>query len=96
MDALQESELYCSQKKTHLYLTEAAFLGHIISHESIHPDPSKVAAIKNWPTPTPTRDIQAFLGLVRYIATFPPHLAEHTCILTLLTKKELDKELLPW
>lgn len=27
---------------------------------------------------------------------FLPHLAEHTCILTPLTKKELDKELLPW
>lgn len=96
MDALRESELYCSQKKTHFYLTEAAFLGHVVVHESIRPDPSKVTAIKSWPTPTRTRDVRVFLGLIRYIATFLPHLAEHTCVLMPLTKKELDKEPLPW
>ena len=38
----------------------------------------------------------SFLGLVRYLATFLPQLAEYTRTLDTLTKKECDKEFPEW
>ena len=47
-------------------------------------------------TPTTAKQVSAFLGLVRYLATFLPKLAEHKTILDHLTKKECNKTFPPW
>jgi hypothetical protein len=41
-------------------------------------------------------DVRSFLGLVRYLATFLPKLADHTTILMPLTTKEAKKSFPPW
>ena len=96
MEALQEAHLFCSSTKTQFFLTEVHFLGHIVSHNGIRADPAKVAAVKNWPRPRTTTQVRKFLGLVRYIAAFMPHLAEHSAALTPLTKKEYDRAFPEW
>ena len=96
MTALRAADMYCSEKKTQLWLTEVPFLGHVIRHDSIQSDPAKTSAIRNWPRPQTAKQVRAFLGLVRYIANFLPHLAEHTAILTPLTRKECNEAFPEW
>ena len=52
--------------------------------------------ILDWPRPKWTRDVWAFLEIVCYIAAYLPQLAEHTLVLTPLTKKEFDKAFPAW
>jgi hypothetical protein len=87
MAALCKARLYCNPAKCRFYLKELDFLGHHISTRGIKPNSSKVERILNWPVPTSATEVRSFLGLVRYIAVFLPHLADHTVILTPLTTK---------
>jgi len=85
MLALQAAQLLCSPKKTFLFCTEIDFLGHHISARGVEPNASKVEKILNWKSLKLAKEVQAFLGLVRYLGNFLPKLADHTHILTLLT-----------
>lgn len=96
MTALWDVHLYCSSKKTSLFLEEVSFLGHVISHNSVKPDLAKVSSICDWPRPKSTKNVRSFLGLILYVSSFLPHLAEHTAILTPLTSKEWDNNFPEW
>ncbi|KAM6556128.1 hypothetical protein CsatB_003147 [Cannabis sativa] len=47
----REHQLYAKYKKCEFWLSEVAFLGHIITNGGIKVDPAKVAAVKEWPRP---------------------------------------------
>ena len=51
MEALRNTELLCSLKKTSLFLTEVDFLGHHILAHGIETDAEKIAKILNWKSP---------------------------------------------
>ena len=88
MKALESAKLFCNKKKCKFFLLELDFLGHHISSRGIQPNDLKIKRILDWPTPKNSTDVRAFLGLVRYLATFLPMLAEYTRVLTPLTTKE--------
>ena len=46
------------------------FFGHLISADGIEPQPDKLDAIRNWPTPHCLRDVRAFYGLASYYRKF--------------------------
>lgn len=96
LQALRDAHLLCSPKKTDLFTTELDFLGHHISARGVEPDASKVKRILNWKSPRNSKDVLAFLGLVRYISIFLPKLAEFTAVLTPLTTKECDTMFPSW
>lgn len=96
MEALRKEGLFCSGKKTQLFCSEVKFLGHIVSARGVEADPARVVRIMEWPRPRRTKDVWAFLGIVRYIAIYLPWLVEHTSVLTPLTKKEYDKAFPAW
>jgi hypothetical protein len=96
MKALQDASLYFNAKKCAFYLLELDFLGHHISARGVEANTSKVERVLNWPVPKCTKDVRSFLGLVRYITTFLPKLADYTRILMLLTTKECKREFPPW
>jgi len=91
LQVLREAYLYCSTKKSQLFMTELDFLGHHISDWGIEPDEKKVEKIRKWPVPWSARDVRKFLGLVQYLASFLPRLVDHRAILTPLTTKEVQK-----
>ena len=96
MLALCQSHLYLNGKKCQFFLTELDFLGHHVSTHGIEPQLSKCDKIMRWPTPRSATDIRSFLGLVRYIMTFLPKLANHTVILTPLITKDAHKVFPAW
>lgn len=96
LEALRAHSLFASTKKTILFATQLDFLGHRISTRGIEADPKKVEKIIHWPVPASAHDVRAFLGLVRYVDRFLPHLADHTVILTPLTTKEAERTFPEW
>ncbi|GKA13029.1 putative reverse transcriptase domain-containing protein, partial [Tanacetum coccineum] len=52
------------------WLKEVQFLGHVVNHDGIHVDPSKVESVKNWKTPESSTEIRSFLGLAGYYRRF--------------------------
>ena len=96
LQTLKDAGLYINKNKTNLFCEEIAFLGHIISQTGIQADPSKVEKILNWPVPKNVKEVQQFLGLVKYLNAFLPRLAIQSSILSRLTTKESSKHFPPW
>lgn len=63
---LQHTGLKVKWGKCHFLQKEVKFLGHQISAEGIATDPSKIAAVKEWPVPATVKELQSFLGLCSY------------------------------
>ena len=56
--------------KCELFRSRVQFLGFIVSKEGVCPDPVKIEAIKQWPTPSCLTDVRSFLGLCSYYRRF--------------------------
>jgi hypothetical protein len=65
LEELRSNQLYVKFSKCEFWLTEVAFLGHVISAGGVSVDPGKVRDVLNWP-PTNVSEIQSFLGLAAY------------------------------
>jgi len=69
--------------------TELVFMGHVISDQSVSPDPAKVEAIAKMPAPTDVSGVKRFCGMVQYLARFSPNLAADLEPLRHLTRKNV-------
>ena len=87
MEALRAEKLYAKFSKCKFWIRKADFLGHMVSEEGIHVDPSKIKAIENWMTPRTPTEIRQFLGLVGYYRRFIQNFSKIEKILTTLTQK---------
>ena len=66
LQTLREHQLYAKFSKCEFWLDRVAFLGHVISIESVYVDPQKVEVVLNWEQPTSVTEVQNFLGLAGY------------------------------
>ncbi|GJU02125.1 putative reverse transcriptase domain-containing protein [Tanacetum coccineum] len=66
LELLKKERLYAKFSKCEFWLQEVYFLGHVVNHNGIHVDPSKIEAVKNWKALTTPSEIQSFLGLAGY------------------------------
>jgi hypothetical protein len=67
---MRTAGLKLKPEKCFLMQKSVSFLGHVISEEGIATDPEKTRAVTEWPVPTCTRDVRAFLGLAGYYRRF--------------------------
>ncbi|CAI7729085.1 unnamed protein product [Closterium sp. NIES-53] len=84
---LREHRLFAKQSKCEFAKPSIPFLGHIISHNQLAMDPSKVQAIREWKEPTSIKEVQAFLDLANYYRKFIRHFAAITSPLSNLLRK---------
>nr|GFC96035.1 putative reverse transcriptase domain-containing protein [Tanacetum cinerariifolium]GFC96149.1 putative reverse transcriptase domain-containing protein [Tanacetum cinerariifolium] len=61
--SIKEKLLAAQSKEVH-------FLGHVVNNNSIHVDPGKIEAMKNWKAPKTPSEIRSFLGLAGYYRRF--------------------------
>jgi hypothetical protein len=85
-DRLRSNTLYLKWSKCDLYSRSVDCLGHVIDDKGIHPDTGKLARIVDWRTPRDYNDIQRFVGLVNYVATFLPDVTTYTGPLMAMTQ----------
>ena len=64
------------------------YSGHIVSDGGLKPDPAKVKAIVDMPTPQNTTDLLRFMGMVKYLTKFVPNLSETAAPLNALLRKD--------
>jgi len=85
---LKEHGLYLKLEKCLFDASSVEYLGYIISVDGIRMDPSKIAAVTTWPTPTCVRDIQCFLGFANFYRRFINGFSRITKPLTQLLRKD--------
>ncbi|GFU47789.1 retrovirus-related Pol polyprotein from transposon 17.6 [Trichonephila clavipes] len=70
LKCLQEAGLKLNSKKCLFAAQEVKILGHLVSSNGVRPDPNKIKAVRNFPTPKNIHDIRSFLGLCSYFRRF--------------------------
>ena len=88
LSRLQVAGITLNQEKCKFSQTSVGFLGHVVDHTGIQPDPEKIAAITHVHTPKNVGDVRRFLGMINQLSKFSPNLAEETQPLRELLSKE--------
>jgi hypothetical protein len=70
LEKLRANQLYAKFSKCESWLTQVAFLGHVIFVGEVSVDPGKVRDVLNWKPPMNVSEIHNFLGLVGYYHRF--------------------------
>ena len=66
-------------------------MSEIVSELRFSPDPVKISAIYNMPTPSCKQGLQRLLGMINYLAKYIPNMSELTAPL-----RSLLKSAVPW
>ena len=91
MERIQQAGLKLNENKCVFGSTEVVFVGHLFSHEGAKPDPTKIEAIRDTPTPKSKQDLQRLLGMITYLGKFIPNLS----IILRLQKYDMHIEFKP-
>jgi hypothetical protein len=70
LEKLRANQLYAKFSKCEFWLTQVAFLGHVISTGGVSVDLGKVGDVFNCKPPTNVSEIRSFLGLAGYYHRF--------------------------
>ena len=90
MKVAREHGLVLNKKKCEVKSNSVKFFDCVYDKYGAHPDPSKVSAIKEMPTPQNKGELQRFLGMVTYLSPFIPQLSSHTTTLKGLLKTNVE------
>ncbi|GJT48758.1 reverse transcriptase domain-containing protein [Tanacetum coccineum] len=92
LDLLRNEKLYAKFSKCEFWLQEVHFIGHVVNHDGIHVDPSKIEAVKSWKALTTPSEVRSFMGLVGYYRRFIENFSKIVKPLTSLTQKNQKYE----
>lgn len=70
LQKLQEHSWQVKLSKCEFAQQSIAYLGHIISAGGVSTDQSKIATVKDWPSPANVKELRSFLGLSGYYRKF--------------------------
>ena len=87
LEALRAEKLYAKFSKCEFGIQKVDFLGHMVSEEGIHVDPSKIKEIEGWETLRTPTEIRKLLGLASYYTRFIQNFSKIAKPLTTLTQK---------
>ncbi|GKC88755.1 putative reverse transcriptase domain-containing protein [Tanacetum coccineum] len=92
LDLLRKEKLYAKFSKCEFWLQEVHFLGHVVNHDGIYVDPSKIEVVKSWKAPTTPSEVRSILGLAGYYRRFIENFSKIAKPFTLLTQKNQKYE----
>lgn len=69
-EIIRANHFFIKLSKCSFAQKEVEYLGHIISGQGVATEPSKVQAVKQWPTPVNLKQLRGFLGLTGYYRKF--------------------------
>ena len=87
---LSKANLKFSPLKCYFLKLKVEYLGHVVSHGEIRPDPSKVSWIKEWPRPSTVKELRSFLGIASYYRRFIKNFTQISSPLIRLLEKTVD------
>ena len=96
LSRLHEHQFFCNLAKCQFAMTEIKYLGHIVSADSVKPDPHKVQVLSAWPETDLQKspnNIRSFLGLAGYFRRFIP---KFPTLAAPLLEQLKSKGTLPW
>ncbi|GBG87655.1 hypothetical protein CBR_g45808 [Chara braunii] len=88
LEKLREANFKINAKKCEWAKTQVLYLGHVLDGDCIKPEDSKIAAIRDWPTPRTLTELRSFLGLANYYRKFVRNFSTIVAPLRRLLKKE--------
>jgi hypothetical protein len=86
----QDRGIRLNPDKCTIRVTSVPFFGCILTADGLKPDPAKLTAIKDMPTPQNKGELETVLGMVNYLARFAPRLAEITSPLRDMLKQDIE------
>ena len=75
--------------KFKLHISAVNYLGSVISHQGMKPDPAKVKAIATMPIPCDKQAVRRLLGMINFLAPHIPNMAIVTAPLRDLIKTDV-------
>ena len=73
--------------KVKFYQKQVGYIGRIITDRGIKPDPVKVIAINNYPSPKNVKDLERWLSMVNFLQEFYPEMSKEIDPLNELQRK---------
>ena len=67
---IRTAGLKLKREKCHFGKSSMKFLGHIVSARGTEPDPEKLKAVQDFPTPASASDVRGFIGMASYYRRF--------------------------
>ena len=90
LERCREKNIKLNPKKLQLSKQEVPYIGHLLTPDGLKPDPNKVKAILEMPTPTEKQSLQRLLGMITYLAKFLPNLSDVTEPLRRLLDRDVE------
>ena len=88
LSMLRQHQSYAKLSKCEFLQSELVFLGHIVGADGLKPNPAKIVAVQEWPTPTSVKDLCAFVGLATFFRRFVQGFSSLVAPLTSLLKNK--------
>ena len=76
LERIKEAGATLNAEKCQFSQTQITFLGHVINHHGISPDPRKTAAILAMTLPSSVTELRRFMGMVNQMTKFSPNIAQ--------------------
>ena len=90
LERCRQKHITLNKDKLKFKLLELSYVGHVISAEGLKPDPAKVEAILDMPSPSDKQGVRRFMGMVNYLQKFAPGLSELTKPIRDLLKEDVE------